>query len=213
MDIQYPVAYARPYEAVHIKDARRERSHFCFGCDNERVIECGTGFDANPFLYPCQGRRSKNALAETEPGIGPPLSSVTVICLAWPQCSFLSVRCAGRAEDSSADRPVFLKSFSRAWPALSCKFLIFLHCVSAVPVAVSDNAQSVKLCAALQHNQGLYCAGLGSHSTLPLLPKADPLLSSMCRLSSANTNDVRLSSSSDSIVGVAHTTNPATSGS
>ena len=41
MGIQYPVAYARPYEAVHIKDARRERSHFCFGCDNEMGIKRG----------------------------------------------------------------------------------------------------------------------------------------------------------------------------
>ena len=41
MDIQYPVAYARPYEAVHIKDAQRGRSHFCFGCHREMVIRRG----------------------------------------------------------------------------------------------------------------------------------------------------------------------------
>ena len=41
MEIQYPVAYARPYEAVHIEDAQRGRSHFCFGCDREMVIRRG----------------------------------------------------------------------------------------------------------------------------------------------------------------------------
>ena len=41
MEIQYPVAYARPYEAVHIEDAQRRRPHFCFGCDREMVIRRG----------------------------------------------------------------------------------------------------------------------------------------------------------------------------
>ncbi len=41
MEILYPVAYARPYEAVHIEDAERGRSHFCFGCDREMVIRRG----------------------------------------------------------------------------------------------------------------------------------------------------------------------------
>ena len=41
MGIQYPVAYARPHEAVHIKDAQRERPHFCFGCHREMVIRRG----------------------------------------------------------------------------------------------------------------------------------------------------------------------------
>ena len=40
-DIQYPVAYARPYEAVHIEDAQRGRPYFCFGCDREMVIRRG----------------------------------------------------------------------------------------------------------------------------------------------------------------------------
>ena len=39
--VQYPVAYVRPYEAVHIKDAQRGRSHFCFGCHDEMVIRRG----------------------------------------------------------------------------------------------------------------------------------------------------------------------------
>lgn len=42
MDIQYPVAYAQPYEAVHIKDAQRGRPHFCFGCHREMVIRRGS---------------------------------------------------------------------------------------------------------------------------------------------------------------------------
>ena len=42
MEIQYPVAYARPYEAVHIKDAQRGRPHFCFGCHREMVIRRGS---------------------------------------------------------------------------------------------------------------------------------------------------------------------------
>ncbi len=42
MDIQYPVAYAQPHEAVHIKDAQRGRSHFCFGCHREMVIRRGS---------------------------------------------------------------------------------------------------------------------------------------------------------------------------
>ena len=41
MEIQYPVAYVQPHEAVHIKDARRERPHFCFGCHREMVIRRG----------------------------------------------------------------------------------------------------------------------------------------------------------------------------
>ncbi len=41
MEILYPVAYARPYEAVHIEDAQRGRPHFCFGCDREMVIRRG----------------------------------------------------------------------------------------------------------------------------------------------------------------------------
>ncbi len=40
-EILYPVAYARPHEAVHIEDARRGRPHFCFGCDREMVIRHG----------------------------------------------------------------------------------------------------------------------------------------------------------------------------
>jgi len=41
MDIQYPVAYVQPHEAVHIKDAQRGRPHFCFGCHREMVIRRG----------------------------------------------------------------------------------------------------------------------------------------------------------------------------
>ncbi len=41
MEILYPVAYAQPNEAVHIEDAQRGRSHFCFGCDREMVIRRG----------------------------------------------------------------------------------------------------------------------------------------------------------------------------
>ena len=41
MEIQYPVAYARPYEAVPIEDAQRGRPHFCFGCDREMIIKRG----------------------------------------------------------------------------------------------------------------------------------------------------------------------------
>ena len=40
-EIQYPVAYARPYEEVPIEDAQRGRSYFCFGCDREMVIKRG----------------------------------------------------------------------------------------------------------------------------------------------------------------------------
>ena len=40
-EIQYPVAYGRPYETVHIEDAQRGRAHFCFGCDREMVIRRG----------------------------------------------------------------------------------------------------------------------------------------------------------------------------
>ena len=40
-DIQYPVAYARPYETVHIEEAQRGRPHFCFGCDREMVLRRG----------------------------------------------------------------------------------------------------------------------------------------------------------------------------
>lgn len=39
--LQYPVAYVQPYEAVDIKDARRGRPHFCFGCHREMVIKRG----------------------------------------------------------------------------------------------------------------------------------------------------------------------------
>ena len=42
MEILYPVAYARPYEAVHIEDAQRGRPHFCFGCQREMVIRRGS---------------------------------------------------------------------------------------------------------------------------------------------------------------------------
>jgi len=42
MDIQYPVAYVQPHEAVHIKDAQRGRPHFCFGCRREMVIRQGS---------------------------------------------------------------------------------------------------------------------------------------------------------------------------
>ena len=45
MEIQYPVAYARPRETVreaaHINAARRERPHCCFGCHREMVIRRG----------------------------------------------------------------------------------------------------------------------------------------------------------------------------
>ena len=41
MGVQYPVARSRSHEAVHIKDAQRGRSHFCFGCDREMVIKRG----------------------------------------------------------------------------------------------------------------------------------------------------------------------------
>lgn len=41
MEILYPVAYAQPYEAVHIEDAQRGRPYFCFGCDREMVIRRG----------------------------------------------------------------------------------------------------------------------------------------------------------------------------
>ena len=41
MEIQYPVAYVQPHEAVHIKDAQRGRPHFCFGCHREMVIRRG----------------------------------------------------------------------------------------------------------------------------------------------------------------------------
>ena len=40
-EIQYPVAYARPYETVHIEDAQRGRPYFCFGCDREMVMRRG----------------------------------------------------------------------------------------------------------------------------------------------------------------------------
>ena len=39
--VQYPVACARPHEAVYIKDAQHERPHFCFGCHREMVIRRG----------------------------------------------------------------------------------------------------------------------------------------------------------------------------
>ena len=42
MEILYPVAYVQPYEAVHIEDAQRGRSHFCFGCRGEMVIRRGS---------------------------------------------------------------------------------------------------------------------------------------------------------------------------
>ena len=41
MEILYPAAYARPYEAVQIEDAQRGRPHFCFGCDREMIIKRG----------------------------------------------------------------------------------------------------------------------------------------------------------------------------
>ena len=40
-ELQYPVAYVQPYEAVDIKDAQRGRPHFCFGCHREMVIKRG----------------------------------------------------------------------------------------------------------------------------------------------------------------------------
>ena len=40
-EILYPVAYAQPYEAVHIEDAQRGRPYFCFGCDREMVMRRG----------------------------------------------------------------------------------------------------------------------------------------------------------------------------
>ena len=40
-EILYPVAYAQPYEAVHIEDAQRRRPYFCFGCDREMVMRSG----------------------------------------------------------------------------------------------------------------------------------------------------------------------------
>ena len=40
-ELQYPVAYVHPYEAVDIKAARRGRPHFCFGCHSEMVIRQG----------------------------------------------------------------------------------------------------------------------------------------------------------------------------
>ena len=40
-ELQYPVAYVQPYEAVEIKAAQRGLPHFCFGCRREMVIKRG----------------------------------------------------------------------------------------------------------------------------------------------------------------------------
>ena len=39
--IQYPEAWSKPYRRVHIGDAQREESYYCFGCNSSMVVKKG----------------------------------------------------------------------------------------------------------------------------------------------------------------------------
>ncbi len=40
-NIQYPEAWRRPYARVHISQANRGETHYCFGCNGEMIIRRG----------------------------------------------------------------------------------------------------------------------------------------------------------------------------